>query len=547
MKIRTETLKIAKKMHTWFGISAGIFLFICFFAGGLTMFQHDLSRWAAPQQQQLPKISLGQYNALLSQVQQHYPETQRSLQINFSGKEGFNAPMQWRSPTDTSVPASRFDADQSTLLASLTPEGQLIVQQQNLSKIGWLVEQLHETAGIPGSLGHDSLGLYVMGVVAILYFLALLSGLVVLLPTLVKDFFAIRPGKNKKRFWLDSHNVIGISSLPFHVIIAISVIVFAFHDVFYWALGKLAFPEQPLFPRPAAMQIAEPAPKLDIQAIYHKLANAAPEYQLQGLSLNALDQPNKASAFASLYSPQRMLRGADFDYVSFNPYQSTPYNLSSLDSHIGNADKVIKSMFALHLGNYGGDFTRYVYLLFGLGGAYLFYSGNLLWIESRLKKAKTNASTSVAQRLDVRFMANLSIGACLGCVLAIAGCLLLVRFYNLWLTALSSINQCLIYTYYALFLISLSYSFVVGAAKALPSLLKMIALCCFFIPLLSLLAVVSPQLGIYYSPDLYGIDLFSALCGLVFWRFYQQAKSRMLSAPTGSIWCATTAAKAATD
>src|SRR3546814_4664147 len=57
-----------------------------------------------------------------------------------------------------------------------------------------------------------------------------LSGVICLLPSLVKDLFALRFGKNLKRMWLDLHNVLGIFSLPFHIVMALTAVVFAFHD-----------------------------------------------------------------------------------------------------------------------------------------------------------------------------------------------------------------------------------------------------------------------------------------------------------------------------
>lgn len=54
-----------------------------------------------------------------------------------------------------------------------------------------------------------------MGIVSILYAVALVSGVIVLLPSLIKDLFALRLGANLKRMWLDAHNVVGIVSLPF--------------------------------------------------------------------------------------------------------------------------------------------------------------------------------------------------------------------------------------------------------------------------------------------------------------------------------------------
>ncbi|GAA5014130.1 PepSY-associated TM helix domain-containing protein [Acinetobacter puyangensis] len=537
MKIRADLIKIAKNLHTWVGISAGIFLFICFFAAGLTMFQHDLSKWAAPPQQQLPAIETNQYNQLVEKVQQQYPETLKGFTLSFHAKEGFNAPMFWDAPHEEAEQDHHFDSAQTTILASLDKQGNLIVQQENISKIGWLIEQLHETAGIPGMLGHHTLGVYVMGVVAVLYFLAMMSGLIVLLPTLVKDYFAIRPGKNKKRFWLDTHNVIGITSLPFHIIIAISVIVFAFHDLFYGALGQLAFKDKPLFERPAPMVLAETQPKLNVENIYHRLQQSAPDYRVDGIRVNNLDTPEKASGFAALYSPNQMLRGDNFDYMSFNPYQTEAFKTNTLDTQSSVAEKVIKSMFSLHFGNFGGDITRWIYLLFGIGGAYLFYSGNILWVETRLKKQKTASMPIPQQRNDVKFMANLTIGACLGCVLGIFGSLSAIRWFYVISPNPDNINLLMMYSYYAIFIISIVYAFVTGAAKALPHLLLAIAIILFTIPVTSLIAWVWPDLGLWYAKgSLLWIDLFALIFAVCFLRFYQQANARRKIAPVGSIW-----------
>ncbi len=83
MKVRTDILRLAKELHTWVGICAGILLFICFFAGGLSMFQHDLSKWATPPQQSLNTVEFHQYNDLVSQVQQHYPASSKKLSDQF--------------------------------------------------------------------------------------------------------------------------------------------------------------------------------------------------------------------------------------------------------------------------------------------------------------------------------------------------------------------------------------------------------------------------------------------------------------------------------
>ena len=54
-----------------------------------------------------------------------------------------------------------------------------------------------------------------MGVVAVLYALALISGTVLLLPRLKRQLFALRPEGGRRRAWLDLHNLLGLTALPF--------------------------------------------------------------------------------------------------------------------------------------------------------------------------------------------------------------------------------------------------------------------------------------------------------------------------------------------
>lgn len=532
MKIRTDILRHAKELHTWVGISSGILLFICFMAGGLSMFQHEISKWATPPAQSLNAIEINQYNDLVSKVQAEHPQTLKSFQLNLDSAEFHYAPMQWKAPVEKRGEEEGIDLHQNAMLASLNEDGTLQVEQENLSKLGWLIEQLHETAGIPGSLGHHTLGVYVMGIVSVLYFLALMTGLIVLLPTLVKDYFAIRSGKNKKRFWLDAHNVIGITSLPFHILICVTVIAFAFHDVIYDAFDGLVSKDKPLTTRPPAMKVVEPVEPLNVEKIFANVQRQAPEYQISSISFNNLDQPEKASARVNLYSSEQMLRGDRFDVMMFNPYQTQPYRTNNLNTHATAMDQVVRSMFSLHFGNYGGDFTRWLYFVFGIAGAFLFYSGNILWIESRIKRQKNPENIPPKQRKDVRFIANLTIGACLGCVLAVVASMAIGRWSSLANLGLQSMNHVLVYSYYLIFILSIFYCFLVGAAKALPQLLLSISI------ILILLAPVSFILSFVTSVtlSLWWIDLIAVVFALAFICFYQQAKTRQKQAKVGSIW-----------
>ena len=260
-------------------------------------------------------------------------------------------------------------------------------------------------------------------------------------------------------------------------------------------------------------------------------------YEVSSVSFNNLDQPSKASARVNLYSPDQMLRGDNFDVMFFNPYQPAPYSTVNLNTQSSALDQLIRSMFSLHFGNYGGDFTRWLYLALGMGGAFLFYSGNILWIESRVKRQKNPNLAPPAQRKDVQFIANLTIGSCLGTVLGIFMSMLIGRWAYVLSPELHSINAWFMYIYYAIFIFSLILSFVLGAARALPTLLLFIAVTLLLLPLTSMLALLLPEIGLWSSFSyLWWIDVFSILFAGLFLRFYRQAQARVQSAEVGSIW-----------
>src|SRR3546814_10511257 len=95
--------------------------------------------------------------------------------------------------------------------ASLDRQGGLEVSTRAPSHVAQLIDVLHQQVGLP--FDHQ-IAMPIMGGIALLYAVAIVSGVICLLPSLVKDLFALRFGKNLKRMWLDLHNVLGLFSLP---------------------------------------------------------------------------------------------------------------------------------------------------------------------------------------------------------------------------------------------------------------------------------------------------------------------------------------------
>lgn len=477
MKIRSDILLTYKSLHTWTGICAGLLLFIAFFAGALTMFEQPIDRWLSPPQQQLNKtISATQLDDVFANVVSQYPKSRSEITVNLTDMENIAAPVTWTGHGR----GHEIELDEKRWIASVNEQGEIVEEAIEPSMLAELIDMLHRTGGIPFTAGGEYLGIYLMGIVAVLYFLALISGLILLLPTLVKDFFAVRKGKNLKRFWLDAHNVVGITSLPFHIIISVTTIVFAFHDQIYDGLQEVVYGQEPMF-GPRAVQMAEPYQIEDLilpSQVIKIAKEQAPEFEINELVYMGLESPRPIIR-VGIYNPDYVVRGPITGYMGIHPYTGEVTTTDNVPGQSNAWGSVISTLFALHFGSFGGDLVRWLYFILGLSGAFLFYSGNLLWVESRRKKQR-RGQEGVTQARNTRWMAAATVGICLGSMAAVAFAMTAGK----WAYALHvGVNLASVWVYYFVFLSAVVFAFIRGAALASAPLLYLCAFACLTIPL----------------------------------------------------------------
>lgn len=521
MKIRADILRIYQSVHTWTGVTTGLLLFIGFFAGAITMFAGSIDKWATPPSHHLPQVDASQYDALIHRVFKQHPEALSGINISF---EADNSPVNWYEQGG----ARGLSLDKTLWHGTLNEAGELEAHTSYINELSSLVDYLHRSAGIAGEIGHDQAGVYVLGIAAILYFIALVSGVIFLLPSLVKSFFALRDKKGASRFWLDTHNLIGITSLPFHIIIAITVIVFAFHDILYDGLGKL-YGDKPLFSRqaPSAVEYkVENLPSLDV--ILKKAKDYAPDYQVKGITLSRLNSA-MPSASIQLLSDKHLMRGPKTDYLFMNPYTFEVSASSVADDAQGVWGAVVTTLFGLHFGSYGGEFGRWAYFIMGILGAVLFYTGNLLWLEKRRKQKQPEQSKST------RIMGKLTVGVAMGSLLGVAAAFAVTKW-----AALTTININVVYmwVYYLCFGFTLIAAFAIGMSKTAIWSQKAIAILCFSLPLTSVIAFAIPSLGIWPATawSSIGLELTAMILGFIFWRMADKTKHRAYYGEANSIW-----------
>jgi uncharacterized iron-regulated membrane protein len=401
MKLKSATLRTFTTLHTWVGLVAGFALFVAFYAGAITIYHHDLMVWQSPHGASQPVGTLDDAQHLLDETLARHPDSRNWIGMLFPGEESAQPLVYWPDAKGT-----WYYTTPDSLEGSTEPPAAALSE---------LVNALHYSLGIPVA------GIYLMGIVSLLYGVALVSGIVIHLPKLVDDLFALRPGRNLKRFWQDAHNVIGVLSLPMHVMFAMTGALLCLSLLLALALNPLIYGGKLLEAMPAALDTAPSltaagkSERLGGLAMWH--ARAQEEARKQGLQAfepvyMKLTHAGDANAVVEITGESPRALGA-LGAVALNA-NTGELVASQLPGNRDANHATLSITYLLHFGEYGNAWVQWLYFLLGIGGAFLFYSGNLLWIESRRKRRQeTQGRAQVA-------MAKATVGVCIGVCVAIS-------------------------------------------------------------------------------------------------------------------------------
>ncbi|CAB3794229.1 PepSY-associated TM helix domain-containing protein [Pararobbsia alpina] len=266
------------------------------------------------------------------------------------------------------------------------------------------------------SLALSKPGLYLLGVVALMFGVALVSGMVIHWPRLARDLFAQRPGANIKLFWQRTHNAVGVLALPFHAIIALTGSVLCLGLVAVMLFNTIAF-DGKLMREIVAMRSA--APSLPVTAV-------------PGAPMSVDQLVARARSEVSTFTPRWIAYtryGADDGFAEvWGDSERAPGSLGSVTLRLNDGallarqtaamrdahHTVSSAVFGLHFGTYGGLAVRWIYFVLGIAGAALIFTGNLLWLEARRKLG------SDKQSLATLNISRATVAICIGSCAAIA-------------------------------------------------------------------------------------------------------------------------------
>jgi uncharacterized iron-regulated membrane protein len=512
VKISPPVVKLYKAVHSWTGLICGLLLFVAFYAGAITMFNGPVARWAEPPHGTIP---LEATPALIDHVLATRPEAREELSL-YVGNSHAEPRLFW------------WDEESGQqYVADIGPDGRLRIGPPHSSRLARSIDLIHRAGGLP--VDRD-LSLKIMGVVAMLYFVAIVSGLIIVLRSLVRDLFALRVGRNLKRMWLDAHNVIGIVGLPFHLFIAITTAAFAFDGdivdlqdriVYRGQLGDISAvgtPYDDVKPTGRAGRMLTPG------TLIARVQAVSPGFEAETITYLSPNQINGVALVAGRDPADLSARTTN---VRVEAATGQILNDSELPRR-GNAWNALAAGFsAMHFGTFGGEPVRWAYFLLGLGGAFLFYSGNLLWIESRRRKAGKGRDPGA------RAMASATIGIAFGCI---AGMSLSIASAK-WFHGTADLTAWHTSVFHGGLAAGLLIAFLFGAARSVVWLMVLAAAATAAIPLTSLAAALFPALGIWNNPGApIGVDIVAAAGAISLAWGARITSRRIAAAPAESVW-----------
>lgn len=528
--IRADIVKLYKTVHTWIGITCGFALFIAFYAGALTMFKDPIARWASPPAQSTT-VPLGDAQRLVDLVAAAQPQARKEgIAVHLQGHDGAFARVTWEEDAPQRAGEPPEDVHWR---ATFAPDGTLVATRDAPSELGEFISELHMRAGLP-----DPWGSYFMGTVSLLYGVTLIAGVIVLLPSLVKDFLALRVGHNLKRMWLDAHNIVGVTALPFHIVIAVTATAWGFGNPLWDAQESVIFAgKQAAVMRhdfvahyAAPRATGEAASMMTLTQLLGRLKEQAPDFRP---SLVVFRNFGDKAAAATIEGTERGYVG-DTTFGGVIVSAVSGRILKDNRPSRQAADRRTSTVFyGLHTGEYGGRTVTWAYFLLGFSGAWLFYSGNLLWIETRRKRSRDGGV--VKQTRSTRLLGSATVGVCLGCVAGLSLTIVATKWLHGHVTNLSHWHALI---YDVVFLGSIAWAFVRGAARSATHLLWLCSAATIAIPLTTLIALRFPTLGMraYSSTATLGVDVVALLGAFCFACMALATHRRIQSGPVDSIW-----------
>jgi uncharacterized iron-regulated membrane protein len=401
-------------LHTWLGLVLGVVLYFVYLTGTLGYLDTEIDYWMKPERPHFAQTGTQREQLAKAQIhlQQVAPDAERWTIQLIGGREAPSLDVSW---TDKPQGGARPATHRETLDPRT---GEPVDYSARATGGGQVLYKMHyQLAYIP----YNKAILIIM-VCTLVMFAAMVSGIIVH-KNIFKDFFTFRPRKGQ-RSWLDGHNLLSVTALPFHLVITYSGFLFFTYQFmpsvpnllyeggsrsaggqFYQ--GTYPYP-QPNLPRAAdvaAPTVALPPMFHEVEKLWGKDVVTAVEVRNPGdANARVIFKPQEV---VSIAYPENMLV---FDGAKGKLLE----NFEPVHYPSGAADHVMKG---LHKGLFANWFMRVLLIFMGIGGTAMIGTGLLLWVNARASRL---LAAKEPLHFGIQLVDRLNVGTIIGMPIAIA-------------------------------------------------------------------------------------------------------------------------------
>lgn len=404
-------------IHSWTGVTSALFIYFVCFTGTLSLFNQELTNWEQgdtriPFTAEPADIS-NAYHSFLTDVDQRgaFPFAVVYYPSRFQPYYEVLAPF-----------ADDTTGARSEAVARWSPVDGSRLDDSKRTFIAW-ISNLHINLWSPPIIGRT-----LVGFAGLVLFITICVG-VFLHRKIIAMMFLWRADRGPRLLTRDSHNVLGLWGLLFHVIIAFSGTILGLNSLLGIVFGTLAFggdhhPHLEPYPenaQPASGVYAQPLSLDSIRQITLREVNTEPAIVVQ---FNWSDENALYRIYHETTNP--MVR---FGVLDINGH--TGDVVATYPTPPGPGSRLFASVLPLHQGTYGGSWLKLVYAVLGLSLCMLTITGALMWLDRRnLEYTKQ----SLPPTLGWKLMNRLVVGVGAGLPLAVMSTLYLDQL-NLFATA----------------------------------------------------------------------------------------------------------------
>lgn len=419
-------------LHTWFGLVLGFVLMAAFFFGALSVFDREIDRWAIPSTRIEPQ-PMPSFEKVLRPAFERMQPTQQAIdamapRVNGTMPERFDTVVNWSAYTTHrdpvlalfagyQVPNAKDPEEAIWADTTIDPRDGTPLPNDRLKIGSGFFYPMHYSL----TLDWKNLGIFIVGLSALVMLAALVSG-VVMHRKIFREFFTFRPGKARLRSVLDLHNLTGVVALPFHFFFALTgLLIFA--ATYYFPLGHTQLHElHDLHAEVEARETGLPHQRAGVPAglanVDAMVADAQRRWKANDkagdVGFLVLQHVGDANGYVSVYRAGTDRIALVGDGIH---YKAATGELIREDPAATPVGRMAEFLTGLHLQHFRHWLLRWLYVLGGLAGAVCIATGFVFFVEKR-KRQHAQMGSQGARIVDA-----LAVTTVTGMVLATLGIL----------------------------------------------------------------------------------------------------------------------------